>query len=58
MDDKALLLLAPLAGTLEFVSAVCPPDASGYRAVTEECAWTAAEAIGKYGGRIEFIFWP
>jgi hypothetical protein len=57
VDDEALLLPAPLAGTLEFVSAVCPPDASGYRAVTEEGVWTAAEAFGKYGGRIEFIFW-
>ena len=53
-NDSVLPLLAPLAGTLELVSVVCPPDINGRRYITEEGVQIATEAFAERGGAVEF----
>jgi hypothetical protein len=51
VTDEVLPSLAPLlAGTLEVLSVICPPDAGGNQSVTEEGISAAVAAVG-YGGR-------
>ena len=54
VGDQVLPLLAPLAGTLEFVSVVLPPDSDGRRHITEEGVQDAMDAFAKHGGAPEF----
>jgi hypothetical protein len=54
-DDEALPLLAPLAGTLEFVSVVCPFD-DEHTKITWEGVQVAMEAFARCGGKPEIHY--